>query len=93
MEVKEKKLLIQVLRDWVNLTADNRALAAILQEAQMSGEPVKDWLRNLDILRKSPEYRAIHEESSKLLDRIERAVEEKEILDLMDHLSHLGTVN
>lgn len=93
MTAEQKRILVVLLRDYARQTADKRAMTAMLQEAQDSQEPIQNWVRNLEVLRRTPEYRAVYAEFSALLDQIEATADQDEIEELMRQFPPNGLVN
>lgn len=64
--IESARSLIQLMREFQRLKAENRALSAILRGAEQLGDLSFDWEPALEALQKTPEYQSIAQEFEEL---------------------------
>lgn len=86
--------LVELMRDYQRLQADNRALASILEYVRSEGHlPAEGWLAALKELRQKSAYRTISEQYELLFRAVEDAADVEECERLLqtmsrEHLRH-----
>lgn len=83
MTNEQKRSIIKLLREYVKLEADNFALKAILISEQKNRRPTSDWETDLRCLQDSPDYKRTIEANEPLIARIEKAMNENDLIELL----------
>jgi hypothetical protein len=80
---EQSRKFVELVRDYLLLQAEVRSLASILLAAEKANIAPVGWLEDLKVLRQTPEYRSIAEQSEPLFARILAAADEKEVDQLL----------
>ena len=85
MNVEQSRKLIELLRAYMVLQAENRSLAAILEYVETQGHlPAGGWAASLEAMRDLPEYQNISEQYESLFRRVEQATDVTEAEHLLE---------
>lgn len=80
---EQSRKLIELLRDYVRLQAEIRALASILETAVVINEVPVGWLDLLKKARQEEAYRSIAEQYKPLFARVDAAADATEVEQLL----------
>lgn len=87
MEPNEKRALAQLMRRFVRLLADRRALMTLLKETESEGIISDAWRDRFEQLQQTPEYSAILEAYEPMILRLEEGADLDEVMPLFQKIS------
>jgi hypothetical protein len=93
MTKEQRNSIIKLVRNYLKLGIDVRVLKAILISEQSNQRVTPDWEASLLQLRDSPEYKQVVEDNELLIARIEQAMTDDDLIELLLQTPPKGPVN
>jgi hypothetical protein len=86
MEPEITRMITRLIRKSQTLRAERTALMTIIKRYAHIKKAPLSWKADLDLIRQSPDYRAIAEELDPTISALEQAADQTEVLRLIEQL-------
>ena len=93
MTKEQRNSVINLVRNYLKLGIDVRVLKAILISEQRNQRVTPAWEACLLQLRDSPDYKQVVEDNERLIARIEQAMTDDDLIELLLQTPPKGSVN
>lgn len=83
MTREQRTVIIKMVKEYVKLGADVNALKSILASEKIAQHITPDWEADFRRLQNSPEYQQVIEVNEPMIARLEQAMTENDLIELL----------
>lgn len=82
-KIEFTRKLAELIKSLSTLEAELTSIGSVLKDAEESGRPPADWLERLNAIRGTEEYQKVREQYEPVIAKLEKTVDEYEMLQLL----------